>query len=58
MLIFFLVFSNYFDALMSKIILKKEKKHYFNVFPSEKHFKKEPQPHFLTPLSYILGLRA
>jgi len=41
---------------MSKIILKKQKKYYFNVFPSKKHFKKELQPHFLTPLSYILGL--
>jgi hypothetical protein len=52
----FFVFSSYFDTLMSKIILKKQKKYYFNVFPSKKHFKKELQPHFLTPLSYILGL--
>jgi len=33
--------SNHFDMLMSKIIFKKEKKYYFNVFLSEKHFKKQ-----------------
>jgi len=37
------VFSNHFNALISKIIFKKLKKYYFNIFPSEKHFKKQLQ---------------
>jgi hypothetical protein len=32
---------------MSKIILK-NKKYYFDAFPSEKHFEKQLQPHFQT----------
>jgi hypothetical protein len=43
---FFLVFSNHFDVLISKINLKKIKKHYFNTFSNEKHF--ENQPHSQT----------
>jgi hypothetical protein len=34
----FLVFSNHFDVLMSKIIFLKN--HYFDAFPSKKHFEK------------------
>jgi hypothetical protein len=33
-----------FDALISKIIFKKIKKHHFDVFRHEKHFEKQPQP--------------
>jgi uncharacterized membrane protein len=36
----FLMFSNHFNVLMSKIIFKKYKKYYFNIFPSKKHFEK------------------
>jgi hypothetical protein len=32
------MFLDYFDALMSKIIYK-NKKYYFDIFLSEKHFK-------------------
>ena len=36
------MYLDYFDVLMLKIIfLKNNKKYYFNVFPSEKHFKKQ-----------------
>jgi hypothetical protein len=35
------MFSNYFDVLMLKIIVKKLKKYYFNTFLN----KKQPQPH-------------
>jgi hypothetical protein len=38
-LIFFM-FSGDFDAFMLKIIFKKLKKYYFNVFLSKKYFKK------------------
>jgi len=48
----FLVFSNHFDVLMSKIIFKKLKKYDFNVFWHEKLFEKQPQsqpqPNFQT----------
>jgi len=36
----FLVFLNHFDALILKIIFKKSKKYYFDIFLIEKHFKK------------------
>jgi hypothetical protein len=39
---YFLIFSNHFDVLILKIF---KKKHYFDIFPSEKHFKKQPLPH-------------
>jgi hypothetical protein len=41
------VFSDYFDALISKIIFK-NKKYYFNAFPSKKYFEKQPQPYSQT----------
>jgi len=45
------VFLDHFDAMISKMILKKnKKKHYFNTFLSEKHLKKQPQPHSQTRL--------
>ena len=36
----FFMFLNYFDVLMSKIILKKLKNILFDVFSSKKHFEK------------------
>jgi hypothetical protein len=39
--IYFLIFSYYFDMLMSKIIFKNKKKYYFNIFSSKKYFKKQ-----------------
>jgi ssDNA-specific exonuclease RecJ len=38
------VFSDHFDALISKKNLK-NKKNYFDAFPNKKHFEKQPQPH-------------
>jgi len=38
-LIYFLVFLDHFDVLISKIILKK---YYFNIFLNEKYLKKQP----------------
>ena len=38
------MFSDHFDILISKMIFKKYKKYYFDVFSSEKHFKKQSQP--------------
>jgi hypothetical protein len=37
-----------FDALISKMIFLKWKKYHFDVFRNEKHFEKQPQPHFQT----------
>jgi hypothetical protein len=36
--------------LISKIILKKIKKHHFDAFQHEKHFEKQPQPYSQTSL--------
>jgi len=36
----FLVFLDYFDALISKIIFLKIKNYYFDIFPSKKYFEK------------------
>jgi len=48
------MFSYCFDVLMSKIILKKNKKKYFNAFLKEKHFKPLPHSQTLsTTLSFI-----
>jgi hypothetical protein len=33
---------------MLKIIFKKQKKYYFDAFPSKKHFEKQPQPYSQT----------
>jgi S-ribosylhomocysteine lyase LuxS involved in autoinducer biosynthesis len=35
----FLVFLDYFDVLISKIILKNKKIYYFDTFPNKKHLK-------------------
>jgi hypothetical protein len=40
-----LVFSNHFEVLMSKMILKK---YHWHVFWHEKLFEKQPQPHCQT----------
>jgi hypothetical protein len=48
----FLVFSDHFDALISKIIFL-NKKCYFNTFPSKKHFEKQSQSHFQKQLPQI-----
>ena len=45
----FFMFFNRFDVLMSKIILK-NKKNYFNVFLSKKHFEHLSLPQFQTDL--------
>ena len=52
-----------FDVLISKIILKKIKKHHFDAFQHKRYFEKQPQPHFHigwkpnTNLIYNLGLK-
>ena len=35
------MFLNYFDTLILKIIFKKLKKYYFNIFLNKNHFKKQ-----------------
>jgi hypothetical protein len=35
------MFLDHFDALISKIIFKKIKEYYFNIFSSKKYFKKQ-----------------
>jgi hypothetical protein len=49
----FLMFSDHFDVLISKIIFKNIKKHYFNVFWNEKYFKKQLLPHFQVPCNHV-----
>jgi hypothetical protein len=47
-IIFYIYVLNRFDALISKIILKKMKKHHFDAFRHKKHFEKQQQPHSQT----------
>jgi hypothetical protein len=42
------MFLDRFYVLISKINFKKIKKHYFNAFPSEKHFEKQLLPRYQT----------
>jgi len=44
-LIFFM-FLDHFDVLILKIILKKLKKYYFNIFLNKKYFKLQSLPYF------------
>jgi hypothetical protein len=37
------------------MIFKKNKKYYFDEFPSKKYFEKQPVPHSQTPLQGLLG---
>ena len=53
----FFVFLNHFDALISKIILKKIKKNYFNAFTSKKkHFEKQPHFHQIFYTCFLLHI--
>jgi len=60
-LIIFFMFLDRFYVLISKINFKKIKKHYFNAFPSEKHFEKQLLPRYQTgswkDTALILGSR-
>jgi hypothetical protein len=40
------MFLDHFDVLILKIILKKLKKYYFNIFLNKKYFKLQSLPYF------------
>jgi len=42
------MFSDHFDALISKIIFKNKKYIYFDACSSKKHFEKQSEPLFQT----------
>ena len=48
------MFSDHFDALISKMIFKNKKKYHFDAFPNEKHFEKQSQLHSQTGLNTLL----
>jgi hypothetical protein len=51
----FLVFSDRFNVLISKInFLKIKKNNYFNVFSSEKYFEKQSLPQYKTYSRFFL----
>jgi hypothetical protein len=49
-----LIFLDHFDALISKMIFLKN--YYFDIFPSKKHYEKQPQPHSQIHLNHASSI--